>query len=480
MRHALDSFGRLDHPSARHYRWCPVGRVWPPSARRWRNGAWAAGLGGLMACAGSTVPPPVAGEASRVERRSAPFDSIELAREADWSYRVPARCPSEARFFDHIARRVPRLAPGDVRLALGPSIAVDVTASATADSATADSGSDWRGRVSFHGADGPVSREVTGDNCEEVVFALALITSLWLRPDDDARAVGASPAASSPATAGPALDGPSIAGAPAGGGRLAVQPRLSPSSSQPELAPQTDGDLEARRSAGSGPLHVARSLASDARRERSAVEPTADSERASDTGSAKAPAEGSDEPSGHRIQIAGMIGFASEPSGALSGRLQVERWGAAHVSSWSSALALAYAVGRHENDRLGSATLSLLHGQLELCPPGLEVAGSTWLRACAHGRAGALHFSAATDRVPDTRSLWRPWAALGGGLHAGIPVSASVSLRLLAEVSVVLVRDEFATERPSTAATSSPPDVFTFYEISPVSFDLGLGAAHAF
>jgi hypothetical protein len=187
-----------------------------------------------------------------------------------------------------------------------------------------------------------------------------------------------------------------------------------------------------------------------------------------------------DAASSARYQIAGLLGYASEPSGAIAARLQLERWGSAHVSSWSTSLGFALAAGQHENDRLGPAALRLLHGQLELCPPGLDLPGAGWLRACAHGRGGALHFSAGTERVPNARSLWRPWAAIGTGLHIGVPLGASLSLRLLTELSLVLIRDEFATERSPAPGAPSPADVSTFYQISPLSFDVGIGAAHAF
>ena len=60
------------------------------------------------------------------------------------------------------------------------------------------------------------------------------------------------------------------------------------------------------------------------------------------------------------------------------------------------------------------------------------------------------------------------------------PLEASFSLRLVTEVSLVLTRDEFATERSPAPAAPAPADVSTFYEISPVSFDVGIGAAHVF
>jgi hypothetical protein len=359
-------------------------------------------------------------------------------------YQTPADCPNQASFFEQVARRLPPLSMGEVKIALGPRVDIDVH----------DDGGDWLGRVVFRGAGGVVSREVTGADCEEVVVALALITSLWLRPDDDAR-IEPRGVASAPPTAAPAPD----TSAPA-----SLEPTSSDSSELPV------GAAEPRDSV-TQPSRV---------EAFAAIVPPAASSAASDTSSAIAASDEGSEPSSSRFQITGLLGYASEPAGALAARLQLERWGSASVSSWSISLGVAYAAGQHDNDRLGPATLQLLHGQLELCPPGLDLSGAGWLRACAQGRAGGLHFSADTERVPNVRSLWRPWAALGAGLHVGVPLASSLSLRLLGEVSLVLLQDEFATERPSAPGAPSPADVFTFYEISPVSFDVGIGAAHVF
>jgi hypothetical protein len=358
-------------------------------------------------------------------------------------YHTPADCPNQASFFEQVARRLPPMSLGEVEVALGPRVDIDVH----------DGGGDWLGRVVFRGSGRAVSREVTGADCDEVVVALALITSLWLRPDDDARiqprGVAGAGAAAEPA--------PGTSGAPS----------LEPTSSDPgELAVATEPRASVTQP---GPVEA----------DAASVAPTAPG-APSDTGSAIAASDEGSEPSSSRFQIAGLLGYASEPAGAVAARLQLERWGSANVSSWSISLGVAYAAGQHDNDRLGPATLQLLHGQLELCPPGLDLSGAGWLRACSHGRAGGLHFSAGTERVPNARSLWRPWAALGAGLHVGVPLASSLSLRLFGEVSLVLLRDEFATERPAAPGAPSPADVFTFYEISPVSFDVGIGAAHVF
>jgi hypothetical protein len=387
-------------------------------------------VAGSFACTSASQAPPPASGANGRERAvaRAAVEPSELARAAAWVYQTPADCPTQAAFFEQLARRLPPLSMHEVESALGPRVDVDVRAV----------GGDWTGSVVFRGSGGPVSRQVAGADCEEVVVALALITSLWLRPDDEAH-VEPRGAASAPAAAEPALD-------------TSRAPSLEPTGS--------DAEASAVEAVAVG------------------VPPAAGA--ASDTGSAIAASDEGAEASSPRYQIAGLLGYASEPAGALAARLLLERWGSASVSSWSVSLGVAYAAGQHANDRLGPATLQLLHGQLELCPAGLDLAGAGWLRACGQGRAGALHFSATSERVPDARSLWRPWAALGAGLHVGVPLASSVSLRLLGEVSLVVLRDEFATERPAASGAPSPADVFTFYEISPVSFDVGIGAAHVF
>lgn len=397
-----------------------------------------------FSCATGSLAPPTMSDASRSERSPAraALEPSELARAATWIYQTPPGCPGRARFFEQLARRLPPLSLDEVEDALGPRVDIGVH----------DSGDDWLGRVVFQGAEGAVSREVAGADCEEVVVALALITSLWLRPEDDART---HPVAGTPAATARAADASAT---------LSIEPPSKGASEPPSLTANRQTSA-----AEPGPIEAATALV-----------PAAAPDSPSDTGSALAAGDDGSEPGSTRLQIAGLLGYATEPAGALAARLQLERWGSASVSSWSTSLGVAYAVGQHENGRLGPATLQLMHGQLELCPPGLDLSGLGWLRACAHGRAGALHFSADTERLPDARSLWRPWAALGAGLHVGVPLASSLSLRLLGEVSLVLLQDEFATERPPAPGAPSAADLFKFYEISPVSFDVGIGAAHVF
>lgn len=425
-------------------------------------------LCGSTACAGaSRAPPSVAREpAGSAANPLAPSD---IARAAAWRYSAPADCPGEERLFEQIAERVPALTASDVASAVSSGVDIEVEKQS----------SDWRGRVSFESTAGTVAREVTGADCDEVVVALALITSLWLRP----RAAPASAGAPSSAGAPPSADAASPADEATPAAKVAAQ-----RSAWAESAARADAPDAMERLARASDLDGPNPLRDDAVAERSLpgetlapkLAPGEGAPESADDPSAATRGEGGDRASEPRLQLAGLVGYASQPAGALTARLQLERWGSASVSSWGAALGVGYAQGQHENDHLGGAALRLFHGQIELCPPGLDVASSAWARACAHGRAGALHFSADTGRVPDARSLWRPWAALGASLHVGVPLSASLSLRLLAELSLVLVRDEFATRRPLSASEPSPADVFTFYEIRPISFDAGLGAAHVF
>lgn len=458
----------------------------PPRARV--AAALALGACSLAACA-SSAPPPVTPAASEPPPANEPLGAAELARAAAWNYSAPVACPSEAQLFEQIVRRVPSLSAADVARAISSSVEVDVHESAGT----------WRGRVSFESAGGAVAREVTGAGCDEVVEALALITSLWLRPDgeegDATRGAVAGAAAPAPLVAhrsGWAMSAARAArDARAGADPLALDAGSSLASAGADRSARVDeGPRAAASELGDGGVG-ARALAADPPA-LAAVEPeaaSATSEPGIDSAgidSAGIDSAGIDsaasDPAGGapRHQLAGLLGYSSQPAGAFAARLQLERWGSPSVSSWGTALGVVYAGGRHENDRLGGAALRSLSGQLELCPPGLALGADAWLRACALGRAGALHFAADTARVSDARSLWRPWAAAGASVHAGVPVSASLSLRLLAELSLVLVRDEFATARATPPGAPSAADVSTFYEISPVSFDVGLGAAHVF
>ncbi|HTV24482.1 MAG TPA: hypothetical protein VMG12_37585 [Polyangiaceae bacterium] len=397
------------------------------------RGAIAVGFGALLACANAGRPPRAASTELAVGAAAEPVD---IARAATWVYRTPPPCPSEREFLDQLDRRLPPLTASDVSSRVGPRVDVEVR----------NTDADWFGSVRFEGAEGAVSREVTGTSCEEVVVALALITSLWLRPDGAPVPTAATTLAAAPSAS-------------------VVRARdESPAELSVAAAPVASTPAEPTSAAAPSAESFSAAAPSDATTpdDRPAPPPVATAD-----------------PTPARYELAALLGYASEPAGALSARLQLERWGSASVSSWSSALALGYAEGAHENDRLGPATLRLLHAQLALCPPGLELVGDAWLRACAHGRAGGLRFSPDSDRLPDARSRWRPWAAAGAGLAVGVAVSEHFSLRLLTELSIVLSRDEFATERPLPAPSGAPAGT-TFYEISPVSFDVGLGAAHVF
>jgi hypothetical protein len=102
-------------------------------------------------------------------------------------YAAPAGCPSADAFFQAIRARAPgareRAAP-----APGPTFVVSI------DSA----GPETSGHLSFRAEDGSErERSVTGDTCEEVVSALALIAALAIDPDAAARppaAIGGPPA----------------------------------------------------------------------------------------------------------------------------------------------------------------------------------------------------------------------------------------------------------------------------------------------
>ena len=352
-----------------------------------------------------------------------------------WRYEAPTGCPSQQRFRQELAARSPALDAPDA------SLAVHVTVSEP-------SAGSWRGEIRLEKGATHVAREITGADCDEVVVALALIASLWLprssEPGLTAGSVQVAPAerATAPDVASHAPTGPSERDET----DVLADAALSPA--PVEASPPVDESVLARAPAGA---------------------PSPDAPSPSRTSLRS----GGDA----RVYMVGLLGYASEPAGALRGALRGELWGDDSPSSWATAVGVAYTAGQHQDDRFGTATLRAIHAQVDLCPPGLSV-GRGWLRVCAFGRGGGLHFSAANANLDAPRSLWRPWVALGPSLHGGLAISRVVSLRAAAELAVNLIRDEFATERSSSG--SEPTRGSTLYDTGPLSLDLSLGAAYAF
>lgn len=392
----------------------------------------------LALCVASACMSSAAKRDPQSTRERVPAPSVDgSAQRQPWRYDAPAGCPSQQRFLQELDARS---SAGGISRALGAGPPLHVW--------IRELGAEgWRGDVWFGQAEGRVARDVTGADCDEVVVALALIASLWL------------PRASDPELRVPAA---TLPGEDAG---------HDVSSDAQSSAPLANTDAEGLvRAADAFPIDA---RASDA--DTAPVPAAAGTPPDTAVTSSMSPSPGSDA----RGFLVALLGYASEPAGAMRGGLRGELWGDDVASSWAAAAGLAYAVGQLDTERFGIATLRAVHAQLDLCPPGATL-GAAWLRACVFGRGGGLHFSAPRANLDAARSLWRPWAALGPSLHGGLALGRTISLRAAAELAVNLVRDEFATEPSSGGSDSTRLGGSTLYDIAPLSLDLSLGVAYAF
>ena len=152
------------------------------------------------------------------------------------SYSAFAGCPDEARFLQGVTARTERIR----RAAEGEPARAFVIA-VTRDTSTV------RGVLVIAGLDGAVSRrEVTGDSCEEVTSALALITALAVNPlaatapvpPPAAPGPSSSGAAGEGASASPSSDAPSPASATVDRVARPAQPRALQRSLTRQLHPR--------------------------------------------------------------------------------------------------------------------------------------------------------------------------------------------------------------------------------------------------
>lgn len=326
------------------------------------------------------------------------------------SYRAPAECPRESHFLEQLSARVTEPGLSEPRVVARPEVQVVIVTSARGE---------WTGRVLIESDGVEVRREVSGASCEEVVVALALITSFWLAPQSQGRrGESAEPAGSSPerepATSAPANESRPLAPAP-----LDPSPSLEPEPAAPR------------------PSH-----------------------------------------SEYGQHLVGHLGYVSSPVGAARVGVRWELWGSSSAESWAAAVSLSYARGQHGSPRLGASSLLSLLGQLDLCPSGLVVTRALWLRGCAQVRAGSLRFRPPQATLTEAQAAWRPWVAAGGGLHAGARLSSSVTLRVLSELSANLVRDEFDTERPVNGGSAL--QAVRLFRAGPVTLDVSAGVSYEF
>lgn len=340
---------------------------------------------------------------SSAERREAPAvapnggNARVVGGAASLTYRAPPRCPDEAHFLEQLAAR------SKTRLDIRRRGEANPSSSEVRVLIDEHPPNEWTGRVLLDGDRGEVMREVRGASCDEVVVALALITSFWMtakaeaRPEEQAR---------------PKL----------------LEP---PSSDSGSDDPLQSANLE-------------------------------DGEQATDYGS----------------HLLGTVGYAFSPAGAAKAGLRFELWGGESASTWAAGATVSYLSGHHTSARLGTSSVVSLLAQLDLCPPGIDFAGPTWLRACAQARAGSLRFQAPADSLDDALPVWRPWAAAGIGLHGGVQLSSSYSLRVLSELSANFVRDAFDTERPIPGEPSV--EASRLYRPGWVALDLAIGVSYDF
>jgi hypothetical protein len=451
----------------------------------------------FFSCSTSAVElrasPPVS-EPSAPEAPALAAPQPQQTRQISVTYSAPAECPDYSAYARHVADRSANLElePEQSRLKSVGSVGAQVTLEQH------DTG--WVGHVRLAGFE-PPDRQVEGERCEDVVAALALITVLRL---ERSRAPAEPEPASAPVAAAPGEVG--TAPAPE-----RTQPPSAAETSQPRPAanpavtPARRNEPGRSRIRAISPRHAARGVpalpagaaevaVAPAPRSRpdvasprpEAADPSSPPpERATtprrvvvvDTEGAAAPAPGSSSES-VELRLLAQAGYASVPSHALKLTLGGELRFGATSQSWITGLSLAYARGS-AGSASGTATLSLLSAELDLCPPGVSLDGGLWLQPCAFVRGGVIDVSVAEgDRPLSSIDALRPWLALGPGLLLGLPLSSNWSLRAVGQVAFQLVRDHFDSER--AAVEGATPERVTLYRPEAMSFELGLGLAYAF
>lgn len=418
---------------------------------------------GVTACAGqarSVSPPsaPVAAGVASPHASDAP-EPPAAAEAAPLSvrYHAPEACPGEGEFVEALLARAPELRS---RLELREGAArgeltVDIGAAAPRE---------WSGRLSLEAKVERLERSVAGATCAEVVDALALIASFWIRPPAGSGELAAE-AGSAPLAV---HHGPAAAARGAGTAGAARVPSAARADSVATSRGVTGLAAPGEAAAISS---VSPRLPTEPARDRSA----ADEVELDEPG-------GSDEtqPSTARsLHAIAHLGYATSPAGLLRAGLRFELWASEAPSSWALGATAAYAAGQLRQTRLGASELALLSAQLDLCAPAVAARAAAWLRGCAHGRLGRLRFAASAENLESAGPRYRPWAAAGLGLHLGIPVSSNITLRALTELSANLVRDEFALERVAES-DGVPIEVTPVYAPGWVTLDIGAGVGYEF
>jgi hypothetical protein len=489
-----------------------------------RLGAIAAACCCGCAASGNRSPPAASATAPNAE--TAPG---ARARAVALSYSAAPGCPGIERYSGHVRARSASVTFEPAGAATADSVDVRI------EPEPASNG--WLGHVTIAGATA-LDREVRGTRCEDVVAALALITVLRLEGTDARSTRAASPGSASESATATASSGaptstsaregataensaaattsPSESGAPADPSETpeptAQAPARAapsgPSSSTPDPGevPPSAPELPAPAEPASPRTSASERESSSASREDSAEPAQAagdgarESARAGDgtperrtrgTSEAEiAPSmvdestegeSGSTSTAGRgpsvRVAVAAQLGYATVPTHALEGLVQGELRFGEDMSSWATALSLAYTRSASEVDA-SELDITLLTARLALCPPAFIDTASVWFRACADVRGGGAHVLITPDDPSlSSGDVWRPWLAVGPALQVGVPLSQHWALRGAFELALQLVRDRFDVLR---SVGADETERLTLYRPEAASFELGIGLGYGF
>ncbi len=481
-----------------------------PESRSPRAWYRAGGLLILSSCAASASPPAQTPSNPATTR-------VEAAREAEpqrvsVSYQAPADCPKFDAYAGHVSSRSNRFAleqraapeVSGAGALPAPELSVEVEPN--------DSAGGYRGQLSAP-EPRPLSREVNGERCSDVVAALALITVLRLDAMAEARAaeLAAAPASApasgdaaatlsgaggieaSGAVAGEAAEATDREATPGVRGSEAAESKPEPRTTEPASVaaenepadspePTDSPELTRAEPEPAGAVQVAEATRANEvpALAENALEPDEPEEPEQDAEPARVASSSAGSDLQLRPRVALFAGYATVPARAFELTLDAELRLGPDRASWAAGLAASYARGSAEVS-VGQAALTLLALQAALCPPGAAFNAGLELRACALMRVGALDLSASStsaERPILAIDTLRPWAALGGNLELMLPLSPRWSLGVLGEVVLQLVRDRFEVE--TLSADSDGSELLTLYRPEAFSVELGLGIAYAF
>jgi hypothetical protein len=328
-------------------------------------------------------------------------------------------------------------------------------------------------KLSFVDADGrPVSRELEGNGCEDVVSALALITALAidpllseakpadesvtpLPPEDGGRTQPVTPprAETTPkAVTGATLDG------------FAETHTFAPETSEGELPREVRGELGAR-----GPLRAESGHSSDAgsgATNPELVPPQQGASQPQSRTSSPVPPLDATSRQGRQDAAANLgipslgaaLGIASDvapewaPTVSLLAELSSRRRNAA------VRLELSYAWSSSTPTEGTRSEFGLIAGAIEGCPVALSLRQGLRLWPCAALEAGLFHAEgqrSAQLPLPDDVSAL--WLATNVGLRAQIDLNRVFALEFGSKLRVPLLRHRYVFEQPFVDVHETPP-----------------------